>query len=253
MTDRGRIMENPMKYNIATRAQEKCVVEAIVPKQTDKVLDVGCGLGYLTSKIQGTVYGIDLDVGALEFANRKYDASFIVGDALNLPFKDYEFNHILAMGIVEHVPDDRLFMKEMKRVIKDNGTLVLSTPTLEGIVKPTRTCHEKGGQYHYKDNYSEGELISLVKDGGFINLEVGYTLSFFTRIAIEGIKAIYNIINPSFEKQSDVLKDVGTFKFKIYRAFFPFILVLIKLDDFLSRFIKGSCIIGVSKIGCKKP
>jgi len=93
-----------------------------------KVLDLGCGNGraidVLTSlKVDYT--GLDLSENLVNLAKKKYpDKMFLVGDLLKTPFKDEEFDCVLSIATLHHIPSNegRLnSLKEINRILKPNG------------------------------------------------------------------------------------------------------------------------------------
>lgn len=111
------------------------------------VLDAACGTGYATI---GT--GIDNNPEAITFAQRHYQAKYVVGDILNMPFKNHFFDVVTSFETIEHV-DANKFLLEIKRVLKKNGILILSTPCKNG---------PSNSPYHVRE-FTKVELEILLK------------------------------------------------------------------------------------------
>lgn len=99
------------------------------------VLDVACGSGYgsdyLLQAGAKKVIGVDISKEAIEYAKKKYKKKalqFIKSDVLKLPFPDHTFDIIVSYETVEHLRDHQKFIKEIKRVLKKTGVLLISTP-----------------------------------------------------------------------------------------------------------------------------
>lgn len=240
-------MENPLKYNIATRYRKKLIFDLIKPKKKDMLLDVGCGLGYMASLLSKKckTYGIDTDTKSIKLAKKVGDgnATFLVANALKMPFKGNTFDYVIASEVIEHVPDDNLFMKEIVRVTKKNGTIVLTTPSLEGLFKVSATCHKYGTEKHFKEGYKEKDLIKLFQKNGCKVKKVRYSMIFFTQLLINLVKLAYSAKEPSYKGQSDIVKVQKSAIFKIYKSLFFIQLLFMYLDCLLSKFMKGSNIL----------
>jgi SAM-dependent methyltransferase len=98
----------------------------------DVVLEVGCGGGALLSKITMTgSVAVGLDISETQIKHTKthlQDALLIVGVSERLPLKDNVFTKCFAVEIIEHVQNPGQIMKEIRRVLKDNGELIIVVP-----------------------------------------------------------------------------------------------------------------------------
>lgn len=123
------------------RAESKTKTPWIIQKIKDhnllntntKVLDVGCGAGFLSNELakQGLqVTGVDLSEESLNVAKR-YDETqsvhYQTADAYHLPFEDQSFDVLTAMDFLEHVERPAEVIKEFSRVLKPNGIFVFHT------------------------------------------------------------------------------------------------------------------------------
>lgn len=107
-------------------------------QKSEKVLDVACGFGYGTKilhRLTGMkVVGLDLSEAAINYAKKicfkKPVINFLVGDARNLPFPDNSFQYIVSFETIEHMhyQDALSMIKELHRVLKPGGILIISTP-----------------------------------------------------------------------------------------------------------------------------
>jgi len=110
-----------------------------------RALDLGCGFGRHTYALaRGGVSVVALDAGrdeitgvqgmlgamALEheFDPTRLLASAIVGDAHHLPFPDATFDHVICSEVLEHIPDDVTVLRDIVRVLRPGGTLVVTVP-----------------------------------------------------------------------------------------------------------------------------
>jgi ubiquinone/menaquinone biosynthesis C-methylase UbiE len=99
----------------------------------EAVLDVGCGNGsYLWALGQrehrGIVVGMDLSPGMLDAARaRTRHPDVLLGDAQVLPFPDDSFDVVLAMHMLYHLPDRAVGIRELRRVLRDDGVMLAVT------------------------------------------------------------------------------------------------------------------------------
>lgn len=103
-----------------------------------RILEVACGRGGFSLELAragARVTGCDFSFVAVEVANsklpaigRQAEASFIQGDAQHLPFENDAFDLVISCETIEHVPDARRALREMFRVCKPGGRLLLTTP-----------------------------------------------------------------------------------------------------------------------------
>ena len=103
-----------------------------------RILDVGCGTGYTTlgilrRKDACDVVGLDMNPVQLRRAQRnlsqeKERLTISRGDADNLPFIDDSFDAVISVGAVEYFPDPERTVKELARVTKPGGAIVVGGP-----------------------------------------------------------------------------------------------------------------------------
>jgi ubiquinone/menaquinone biosynthesis C-methylase UbiE len=97
-----------------------------------RLLDIGCSTGILTrhyAEFFGEVVGIDIDDGAIEWARKNRAAENIryeVGDSMNLPFADCDFDIVTCTHIYEHVPQAQTMLDEIHRVLRPGGICYLA-------------------------------------------------------------------------------------------------------------------------------
>lgn len=223
------------KYNLGVRINERNIRKVLSKVRPSKILDAGCGEGYLANRLsrEYTIWGLDKDKQSVMKAQRNARVSrFRVGDVTDMPFEDDSFDAVIASEILEHLPDETKFINEIGRVIAKGAILITTTPCTEGILKVSKLCHESGLDRHYRDGYTFEELSNLLSEG-FTIVDVKYTQQFFTRIIIELMKRGYSKCGEGL-------------LFKIYKLFFPIVCLVIYLDEMLSLFMKGSNIMVIA-------
>lgn len=123
--------------NLRIKNAEKLILE-LDPlklfKKNAQVLDIGCGTGEIDSVIKnkfGTqAYGLDINTLAVEKA-RKNGVIAKIGDVeQQWPFNNSSMDSVLCIQMIEHLVNPDFFLQESKRVLKKNGTVVITTPNL---------------------------------------------------------------------------------------------------------------------------
>lgn len=102
-----------------------------VKDRTPRILDVGCGTGanlLLLSKY-GDAEGVDISEDALAFCRERGLHKVRQGAAEQLPYSDGSFDLVTAFDVVEHLDDDLAGLKEMRRVLRPGGRVLLFVPT----------------------------------------------------------------------------------------------------------------------------
>jgi ubiquinone/menaquinone biosynthesis C-methylase UbiE len=106
-------------------------------------LDVGCGQGDFCFLDPKKIIGIDMNTASLEKAKR-IGCNVRFGDARKIPFAKLFFDGIFCAHIIEHftVPDALKMLKEVHRVLKPGGILIIQTPLMHNAFYNNFT-HEK--------------------------------------------------------------------------------------------------------------
>jgi SAM-dependent methyltransferase len=96
------------------------------------VLDVACGTGYgaplLWDSGARRLISVDLSLPALRFGRDQYGLRAVQADAQLLPFAPESFDVVVSLETIEHVPHADRFLEEVRRVLRPDGRLLLSTP-----------------------------------------------------------------------------------------------------------------------------
>jgi SAM-dependent methyltransferase len=96
-----------------------------------RILDLGCAFGFGTRLLESRyeTYGHDLSVDYIERARRSSTRStFTCGPADDVPYPDAYFDAVLALDVLEHVPDAERVVREILRVLRPGGQLIVSVP-----------------------------------------------------------------------------------------------------------------------------
>jgi ubiquinone/menaquinone biosynthesis C-methylase UbiE len=158
------------------RGELERVVSDLPPART---LDVACGTGFLTRHLRGEVVGLDQSGAMLERARETVpDATFVEGDALELPFAEGEFDRLFASYFYCHLeePERLRFLDEARRVASE---LVIVSSSRKGG-KPPAGYEERvladGSRWQVFKRYFLPEELLAELGGGEMLLEGRYFL-----------------------------------------------------------------------------
>lgn len=181
--------------DIALRRRAKWLIKNLKPKNGERILDLGCGDGFylhLLSRLdlKLILHGVDYDKNAINSAKKNLDPNKIKltqADLMKrLPFHDEFFDGIVMSEVMEHLPDDIKCMKEVKRVLKKNGRLVLSVPNINypffwdpinWVLQRSLNTHIKSGFWagiwnQHLRLYSAKILGYVLRMSGFKNVNI---------------------------------------------------------------------------------
>jgi 2-polyprenyl-3-methyl-5-hydroxy-6-metoxy-1,4-benzoquinol methylase len=143
---------------------------------TPQILDLGCGLGYITDKIRQTLSlaeftGLDYSISAIEYAHDCFpEIDFAVGDAYYPPYAKEFFDVVVCNNLWEHVPDPLFLLRRIKGILKPGGFIIVSTPSRYRVGNLVRILRGKPvtliSGYHVTE-YTVGQVVEQLTYGGF--------------------------------------------------------------------------------------
>jgi len=128
--------------------------------QGKKILDYGCGSGFLVGKLQESgldAYGVDISKEAISLGVSRGIKNLSIASGIELDFADNFFDAVLALDVVEHIEDDKAAIKELGRLVRPGGYLILTVPAYQwmwGIQDEVA--------HHYR-RYSMKSILDLIK------------------------------------------------------------------------------------------
>ncbi|MCS7093221.1 MAG: class I SAM-dependent methyltransferase [Patescibacteria group bacterium] len=199
-------------------------VETLKPK---KVLDAGCGRGFYLKALTyfpfiREIHGIDINDHYLKIANQiTSDDSrvFVKKQSIQkTSYQDNYFDLIICSEVIEHLKDDVGALRELKRVLKDKGYLIITVPNEEFpfLWDPLNWILMKFFKIHVNKNtwwlagiwadherlYSSNNLRKVVTQAGLEILETKYLIRFCWPLSHFMIYGLGKNIVESFNLQS---------------------------------------------------
>lgn len=202
-------------------------------------------LSYALRELGGKWISADIDWMNVIATKYAINDNVLLVNPLKLPFKDKMFDVVVCIDFLEHINDDVECIKELARIVKLNGKIIISTPTigsrliLNKIKQFIGLTKEKYG--HVREGYSKEHLIHLLNTANFSMNKVYYYSYFLTECIEMLLNRIYIMINKDKEKKRDGFispANIDEFQkhkiaFKIYKFFYPVLWWVSRLDYLL--------------------
>jgi len=195
-----RMIPNYHKGTVMYAEHMTRYMSAVDIAKNKTVLDIASGSGYgtkmLSEKAQ-KVYGVDVDGDSIKYAKENFPANnieYLLGDGESIPLKDSTVDLVVTLETIEHIENYKKFISEIKRVMKDDGMAVISTPN--------KSEFTQGNHFHLHE-FEYDELFSLLKkEFKYID---PYFQATWVNVAIASEKEI---------KTEGLLEDIQTYNMK---------------------------------------
>jgi ubiquinone/menaquinone biosynthesis C-methylase UbiE len=122
-----------IQYSEEQAAKFKAVMQNLQPPYKSRVLDVGCGTGLILNRLVERaefIVGVDFSRGLLQEVRKKARSHphvfLVLADADNMPFADHVFDVVLAITLLQNMPNPPATLDEIKRVSSQTAPIVLT-------------------------------------------------------------------------------------------------------------------------------
>jgi ubiquinone/menaquinone biosynthesis C-methylase UbiE len=184
----AKTYDNPSIRYVFFTQSNKAIVKLLPQTLEVSILDIGTGTGILIEQVllknkSAHLFGIDISPEMVKKAKRKFQGknkvTIALGSANKLPYKDNSFEFVTCANSFHHHPDSMQSLKEIKRVLKPGGKVILSDGCLDGfprrfIFKIENNINMEGKVYRY----TKEQTKDLFFQASFINISQYYSQYF---------------------------------------------------------------------------
>lgn len=166
-----------------------------------KILDVGCGPGFLLSAIdqKWDKYGMDISWTASEHCSKH--AKVFCDELLNLKFEEDMFDVVVMNHVIEHVSEPLKYIIEIQRILKEGGLFIIETPDFDSgcarrFGKKYRMLHDKG---HIR-LFTSFSLVKMLEDYAYEIIYIEYPFFDTIWFTPENMSSMFDIskVSPAF-------------------------------------------------------
>jgi ubiquinone/menaquinone biosynthesis C-methylase UbiE len=133
------------------------LIEILAPKEGERVLEIGPGTGYYTFELAERIGGGQVDVfdiqqemldHVMRAASKRgvTNVQPALGDAQALPYADDSFDAVVLITVLGEIPDQDRALREVARVLRPGGRLVVGEMFFDPHVVPAGKLRERGGR-----------------------------------------------------------------------------------------------------------
>lgn len=139
-----------------------------------RILNVGCGTGGTIDMLEsfGQTDNVDISSEAITFMRQRGYKRLTKVDGIELPFKAKSYDLVGAFDVLEHIEDHVDALKEWKRVLKDDGAIVITVPAYQWLW----SGHDVS--LHHKRRYTAAHLAAAAKQAGLKVERKSYAIVF---------------------------------------------------------------------------
>jgi SAM-dependent methyltransferase len=211
-------------------------------------LDIGADNGvisYLLRRRGGHWYSADLDPAAVASIRDLVQEDVYQLDGKRTPFADQSFDQVVIVDFLEHIADDRGFVRELARIVKPGGSLIINVPHLKPRSLLNRFRHSIGltdeWHGHLRPGYNVQGLRRLLQPEFMIERVVTYSGT-FSELIDTGLNGLYQLVKgrkqtkPSSSKGTVVTRtDLEKLRkeFRLLSALYPALWLIARLDSLL--------------------
>jgi SAM-dependent methyltransferase len=223
---------NPSPYEIEERVQTfhwwfvvrrkllKTILCSLNLQRESLTMDIGCGVGSNLSLLKAIglkAMGCDRSFDNLLLAKNKFFLPFINGDLENLPIRSSSVELVIATDVLEHLEDDIAGVRELCRILRRNGHLIVTVPAFQSLwgTQDIVTGHKK--------RYSKRDISNVLKHNGFQIMRSSY-FNFFLFFPILFARRVIRLLGLQLHSENEINFPLLNFFLKTIFSLEPYLL-----------------------------
>jgi SAM-dependent methyltransferase len=168
---------------------------------SSRVLDIGTSTGANLRLLRDldfhAVEGLDFSEEAIRYCQEKGLGRVRLGDVCDMPFADGSFDLLLATDIIEHVDDDLAALREITRVLRPGGKVLITVPAFPMLWG----LQDRIGQH--KRRYRMRQLVDRVTRAG-LTIDVRYHFNFLLFAPIWLGRRLIDLAQPDIQNEAQI-------------------------------------------------
>jgi SAM-dependent methyltransferase len=157
-----RVEDRHWWYQGRRRVLEQAIQRLRLPTHA-AILDAGCGSGRNMVDLarHGTVTGVELSDTSVQLARERGAGKVLEGSVMEMPFDEASFDLAVSLDVIEHLEDDVGALRELRRVTKPGGALLVTVPAYQWLW----SGHDEINHHHRR--YNRRSLLNAAQSGGW--------------------------------------------------------------------------------------
>ena len=178
-TDKGQIF-GPAERYIGERVTQSlaaidpgvisAVLEGLDLPESPEILDAGCGSGrnMVTLAALGSVTGIEISDASVARARDRAVGEVVQASITEMPLADQRFDLAVCLDVLEHIDNEALALRELRRVMRSSGLLLITVPAYQSLWSAHDVIN------HHKRRYNRRTLCDVAIAAGWEPVWVSY-------------------------------------------------------------------------------
>lgn len=166
-------------YRGRRKVLDRVIDDLRIPARA-QILDAGCGSGrnMIEFARHGVVTGVELSETSVYLARERDAGEVVEGSVLEMPFAEGTFDLAASLDVIEHLEDDLAALRELRRVVKPGGTLLVTVPAYQWLW----SGHDEVNHHHRR--YTRRTLQRVGEEAGWQQVRTTYFNSLLLPAAI---------------------------------------------------------------------